>query len=212
MVSGSQSDGAGAGLEPFRSNNRGEVIAISDTEKVIPHRDPKPEKVQQVADISELLERSSGLVLTDYRGFTVAEKAELTRRLRQAGAEYHVVKNTLFRRAYAGRGEDPSDMLAGPTAVAFALEDPVAPAKVVLDFMRERKKGVVKGGVVEGRLYDVEGVTKLSQLPPKQVLLGQVVGSIQGPLAGLVFSLQGVLGNFVRTVQAIHDQKSGGEA
>jgi len=159
--------------------------------------------------MSELLDRAAGLVLTDYRGLTVADKAELTRRLRQAGAEYHVVKNTLFRRAYGERGEDPSGLLEGPTAIAFAMEDPVAPAKVVLDFIREKKKGVVKGGVVEGRIYDVEGVTKLSQLPSRPQLLAQVVGTIQGPLSGLVYSLQGVLGNFVRTVQAIHDQKAG---
>ena len=101
-------------------------------------------------------------------------------------------------------------MLEGPTAVIFALEDPAAPAKVIVDFIREKRKGVVKGGIVEGRVYDLKGVTALSELPSKEVLLGQVVGSIQGPLAGLVFSLQGVLGNFVRTVQAIHDQKAGG--
>lgn len=183
-----------------------EVIPIS--EKTIPHRPPKQEKVEQVTSISELLDRSQGLVLTDYRGLTVQEKADLTRRLRAAGAEFHVVKNTLFRLAYSERGEDPSGMLSGPTAIAFALEDPVAPAKVITDFIREKRKGVVKGGIVEGRVYDVEGVTKLSQLPPKDQLVAQVVGAIQGPLAGLVFSLQGVIGNFVRTVQAIHDQKA----
>ncbi len=186
------------------------MIPIS--EKVIPYREPKPEKVEQVAEIQELLGRSSGVILTDYRGFTVAEKAELTRRLRAAGAEYHVVKNTLFRRAYGEYGDDPSEMLSGPTAIAFALEDPVAPSKVLLDFIREKRKGVVKGGVVDGKVFDLDAVTELSKLPPKDVLIGQVVGSIQGPLAGLVFSLQGVLGNFVRTVQAIHDQKGGGES
>ena len=182
---------------------------ITIAEKTIPHRDPKPEKVEQVATISDLLDRSSGLYLTDYRGFTVAEKADLTRRLRAAGAEYHVVKNTLFKRAYGERGESADALLAGPTAVAFALEDPVGPAKVVLDFVREKKKGEVKGGIVDGKLYDVDSVKKLSELPPKDVLLAQVVGTIQGPLNGLVWSLQGVLGNFVRTVQAIHDQKAG---
>jgi large subunit ribosomal protein L10 len=99
-------------------------------------------------------------------------------------------------------------MLAGPTAVAFALEDPVMPAKVLLTFIREKRKGVVKGGVVDGRIFDLDAVTRLSELPPKDQLIAQVVGSIQGPLAGLVYSLQGVLGNLVRTIQAIHDQKS----
>jgi large subunit ribosomal protein L10 len=181
---------------------------ISINEKVIPHRDPKPEKVEQVATITELLDRSSGLVLTDYRGFTVAEKAELTRRLRDAGAEYHVVKNTLFRRAYAQRGEDPADMLEGPTAVVFALEDPVAPSKAVLDFIREKKKGVVKGGVVDGRVFDPEGVKQLAELPPKNQLLAQVAGTLQSPLSSMAYCLQGVLGGFARALQALHDQKN----
>jgi len=183
------------------------VITIA--EKTIPHRDPKPEKVEQVAYISDLLDRSGGLFLTDYRGFTVAEKTELTRRLRAADAEYHVVKNTLFKRAYAERGENPDTLLSGPTAVAFALGDPVQPAKIVLDFLREKRKGEVKGAIVDGKIFDVDSVKKLSELPPKDVLLAQVVGTIQGPLNGLVWSLQGVIGNFVRTVQAIHDQKAG---
>ena len=178
------------------------------SEKNIPYREPKPEKVEQVATITELLDKSNGLVLTDYRGFTVAEKAALTRKLREVNAEYHVVKNTLFRRAYGERGENLTELLEGPTAIAFALEDPVGPAKVITDFIKEKRKGTVKGGVVDGKLFDVEGITRLSQLPPKNVLIGQVVGAIQGPLAGLVFSLQGVIGNFVRTVQAIHDQKA----
>ena len=181
---------------------------ITIAEKTIPHRDPKPEKVEQVATISDLLDRSSGLFLTDYRGFTVAEKADLTRRLRAAGAEYHVVKNTLFRRAYGERGENADALLSGPTAVAFALEDPVAPAKIVLDFVREKKKGEIKGAVIDGKVIGVDAVKTLSELPPKEVLIAQVVGTIQGPVNGFVWGIQDLLAGFVRVVQAIHDQKA----
>jgi len=177
--------------------------------KTIPKKDPRPEKVAAVGGLSELLDRSQALVLTDYRGLTVSEKADLTRRLREAGAEYHVVKNTLFRLAYGERGDDLTPLLAGPTAIAFVLGDPVRPAKVLIDFIREKRKGEIKGGVVSGRLCNSEGVTTLSTLPSREVLLGQLVGWVQGPLAGLVFSLQGVLGNLVRTVQAVHDQRAG---
>lgn len=188
------------------------MITITVAEKVIPKRDPKPEKVQQVQTLSELLDRSAGLVLTDYRGLTVADKAELTRRLRDANAEYHVVKNTLFRLAYGERGEDPAALLAGPTAIAFALEDPVAPAKVITDFIKEKKKGTVKGGVVDGRLFDSEGVEQLAKLPPKPLLLAQVAGALQSPMSSMAFCLQGVLGNMARVLQAVHDQKSGAGA
>jgi large subunit ribosomal protein L10 len=187
--------------------NRGEVIPIS--EKVIPYREPKPEKVEQVATLTDLLDRSSAVLLADYRGLTVAEKADLTRRLREADAEFHVVKNTLFRRAYGERGEDPSEWLSGPTAVAFALNDPVTPSKVLLDFIKEKRKGVVKGGVVDGRLFDEKQITQLSQLPPKDQLIAEVLGSIQSPLTNMVFTLQGVLSEFLLTLQAIGDQQGG---
>lgn len=185
---------------------------ISVTEKVIPKRDPKPEKIEQVSTLSDLLDRSAGVVLTDYRGFTVAEKADLTRRLRAANAEFHVVKNTLFRLAYGGRGEDPSSVMAGPTAVAFALDDPVAPTKIVFDFMKEKKKGVVKGGIVDGRVFDNTGMEQLSKLPPKQQLLAQVAGTLQSPMSSMAYCLQGVLGNMARVLQAVHEQKAGPSA
>lgn len=181
-------------------------------EKTIPQREPRPDKVEQVERIAALLERSSGVLLTDYRGITVSEKADLTRRLRAAGAEFHVVKNSLFRLAYEGRGESVDEMLAGPTAVAFALEDPVGPSKVLLDFLRETRKGVLKGGIVEGRVYDPDAVRQLSTLPPKAQLLAEIIGSIQAPLTDLVFTLQGAVSEFLLTLQAIADQQGGGES
>lgn len=185
------------------------MSTISVAEKVIPKRDPKPEKIEQVSTLTDLLDRSAGVVLTDYRGLTVAEKADLTRRLREANAEYHVVKNTLFRLAYGERGENPETLLSGPTAVAFALDDPVAPAKVVSDFIREKKKGTIKGGIVDGRIFDAEGVEQLSKLPPKPQLLAQVAGTLQSPMSSMAFCLQGVLGNLARVLQAIQEQKAG---
>jgi large subunit ribosomal protein L10 len=183
-------------------------VSPISAEKTIPHREPKPEKVEQVQVISDLLDRASSVLLTDYRGLSVAEKAELTRRLRAVDAEYHVVKNTLFRRAYGQRGEDPGAMLEGPTAVAFALTDPVAPAKVLTDFIREKRKASVKGAVVDGKVFSAEGVTELSKLPPKEQLLAQVVGTIQSPLSSMAFCLNGLLGNFARALNALHEQKT----
>ncbi|MCC2670953.1 MAG: ribosomal protein [Armatimonadetes bacterium] len=187
-------------------------MSTISVEKVIPKRAPKPEKIAQVETLSDLLDRSAGVVLTDYRGFTVAEKAELTRRLRDANAEYHVVKNTLFRLAYAERGENPESLLAGPTAVAFALDDPVAPSKVISDFIREKKKGTVKGAIVDGRVFDAAGAEQLSKLPPKLQLLAQVAGTLQSPMSSMAYCLQGVLGNMARVLQAVHEQKSGAGA
>jgi large subunit ribosomal protein L10 len=164
--------------------------------------------VGAVAEIGALLEKSAGAILTDYRGLTVSEITELRKRLREQGAEYHVVKNTLFRRAL-NNGEGLNPFLEGPTAVAFALEDPVGPAKVLVDFIREKRKVAVKAGYIDGRVYTADQMTALSKLPSKQVLLGQAVGAIQSPMSGLVFTLQGVISKFVYTLQSIADQKAG---
>jgi large subunit ribosomal protein L10 len=166
------------------------------------------EKERAVQEIGELLTRSKGAILTDYRGLTVSEITELRRRLREQKAEYHVVKNTLFRRAMSN-GEGLVPYLEGPTAVAFALDDPVGPAKVLLDFMREKRKAALKAGFIDGRVYDLDQVTALSKLPSRPVLISQVVGAIQSPISGLVFTLQGVISNFVYTLQAIADKKGG---
>lgn len=169
---------------------------------------PTPEKAAAVERVSALLDRGVGAILTDYRGLTVAEITDLRRRLREQSAEYHVVKNTLFRRAVS----DPEPLapyLEGPTAVAFALEDPVGPTKVLIDFIREKRKVALKAGYIDGRVFNEQQLNELSKLPPKPILLGQVVGAIQSPISGLVFTLQGVISNFVYTLQAIADKKGG---
>jgi large subunit ribosomal protein L10 len=170
---------------------------------------PTAEKEQAIQDLTDLIGRSKGAILTDYRGFTVAEITELRKRLREQNAEYHVVKNTLFKRALQN-GEGLHPHLEGPTAVAFAMEDPVGPAKAVLDFIREKRKGEVKAGYIEGQIYTEPQVSELSKLPPREVLIAQVVGGIQAPLSGLVHTLNGIISDFVYTLQAIVDKQ--GEA
>jgi len=167
---------------------------------------PTAEKEQAIQDLTELIGRSHGAILTDYRGFTVSEITDLRKRLREHGAVYHVVKNTLFKRALQN-GEGLTPYLEGPTAIVFALQDPVAPAKTILDFIREKRKGVVKAGYIDGTVYTEPQVGELSKLPSRDMLIAQVVGGIQSPLSGLVGTLQGVLSNFVYTLQAIVDKQ-----
>jgi large subunit ribosomal protein L10 len=169
---------------------------------------PTAEKEQAIQELSDLIGRSKGAILTDYRGFTVSEITELRKRLREKGAVYHVVKNTLFKRAIQD-GEGLNQYLEGPTAIAFALEDPVAPTKALLDFIKEKKKGEVKAGYIEGVVYTEPQVDALSKLPPRDVLIAQVVGAIQSPLTSLVGTLDGIISNFVRTVQAVADKQGG---
>jgi len=149
------------------------------------------EKAQIVAEIRSKFEQSKGIVLGDYRGLTVAEVTKLRAKLREAGVDYRVLKNTLVRRAaqeVGVQGLDP--YLEGPTAVAFSA-DPVAPAKVLAEFAKTSKKFTLKAGVVEGKVVNADGVKALADLPPREVLLAMVLRGMQAPLAGMANVLQG---------------------
>lgn len=173
-------------------------------------KEPRADKVATVEEIRNTFHSAKATLLTEYRGLTVKEMTNLRRKLREAGGEYHVVKNTLFRRAI-GDALTPEleALLVGPTAIAVAYEDPVATAKVVLDFLRELRKPevAIKGGYLEGRVLEPEEVIALSKIPPRPIVLGQVVGTLQGPLTGFVGTFHGILSEFVRTLQAQSDQR-----
>lgn len=177
--------------------------------KQIPKRAPNAKKIEQVAQLRALLESSKGAILTDYRGLTVSEITDLRRRLQLVGAEYHVVKNTLFSIACSDAEAPLRDHLAGPIAVAFAPEEPAAAAKAIFDFIRDKRKSDVKVGYIDGVIYDSEGVRRLSQLPPRNVLLAEILGAIEAPISDFVGTLQGILNDFVWTLQAVQDQKAG---
>ncbi|HHW54923.1 MAG: 50S ribosomal protein L10 [bacterium] len=168
----------------------------------------RPEKEAIVAELKEKLEQSKAAILTDYRGLNVAAMTELRRLMREQGLEYRVVKNTLTRFAAQELGlDDLEPYLEGPTAIAFSFEDPVAPAKVIMDFAKEHKQLEVKAGLLRGKVIQPEGVKELADLPPREVLLAQVLGGLQAPIAGLVGVLNGAPRNLVYVLEAIRKQK-----
>lgn len=170
---------------------------------------PREDKIEVVRELREDIERSNALLLTDYRGLTVKEISALRRSLREAGAEYKVVKNSLFELAAESMADSGlPQLLEGPTAVAFVRNDPVLSAKVIADFMREHKTLSIKGGFVEGQLYTADQIQALSKVPPRDVLVAQLLGSIQLPISNLVGTLQGLVSSLVYTLQAVADQKA----
>jgi large subunit ribosomal protein L10 len=174
---------------------------------------PTPEKIAAVGELTGKLQRANLVVLTDYRGLTVRDLANLRRQLREAGVEYEVAKNTLLRLAAKNSGvEGADDLLTGPTAVAFCYDDIVAPAKTLTDFARTSRILNVRGAVLEGRLIGPEAVTRLATLPPVEQLHAEVVGAIGGPLAGFVGVLNGLLQTLVGTLEARGEQLGGGAA
>lgn len=173
---------------------------------------PNAQKEQTVSELRGIIAQSKGAILTNYRGLTVAEATTLRRKLRDADAEYHIVKNTLFKLALGNEiSPELDELLNGPTAIAFARKDVVAPTKALLDFLRDLKKQdiKVKGGYIDGKIYSVEQVTALSKLPPREAIISQLIGTLNGPASQLVGTLDGILGEFVRTVQAIADKQGG---
>ncbi len=169
---------------------------------------PRPDKVAAVSEIKDKLSKSQGIILTDFRGLNVAQATELRRKLREAGVEYKVTKNTLTIIAAKESGmDDLVPLLVGPTAIAFGYDDPVAPAKVLSDFAKANKALEIKGGMLEGKILDVDGVTALAELPSREQLLSHVARGMQAPISGLVNVLQGTIRNFVYALDAIREQK-----
>ncbi|MBP3941913.1 MAG: 50S ribosomal protein L10 [Christensenellaceae bacterium] len=155
-------------------------------------------KEAEVASIQEKISGSQGVVFYDYRGLTVAEVTALRNKMRAAGAEYKVLKNTMVKRAADNLGiEGLENVLEGPTAVIFGVDDPVAPAKILVDFIAEKKKTEIKGGILEGKeAIDPKAVANLAKLPSKEQLI-----------ANLMSVINGVTSKFVRTLEAIRVQK-----
>jgi len=168
----------------------------------------KEAKVKAVEEIKNKFGSSRAAILTDYRGLNVAEITELRRKLKEQDVEYKVVKNTLTSIAIKDFDYDLDEYLEGPTAIAFSYEDPVAPAKVLMDFAKNHKQLEIKAGVVEGKVADKSVIGELAKMPPKEQLLANAVGAIQSPLYGIVGVLQGTLRDMVYTLQAIHDKKA----
>ncbi len=165
-------------------------------------------KKNNVALLSEKLSRANMVILTDFTGMGVEEIREVKGQLRSAEGEFQVVKNTIAVRASAGTAlEGVQTHFKGPTAIVFGYLDPVGPAKALKTITDKQKKLKIKAGIFDGDVVDLESFRKIASLPSKQVLLGELVGRLNGPIAGFAGCLHGVLGQFVRTLQAVQNQR-----
>jgi len=165
-----------------------------------------------VTEIKQKFESSHSAVLIDYRGLTVAEVTDLRNQCRAAGIDYVVLKNTMINLAAEELGiKGLESHLKGPTAVAFGMKDAVAPAKVLTEFIKKVKKTEVKCGVVDNRVIDAKGVAALAELPPKEVLIARLMGSLNAPMTNCAGVLSAILRSAVYAVEAVRKQKAGEE-
>ncbi len=168
----------------------------------------RTEKQTAVEALTAKLTSATSIYVTDYAGLNVHNVTELRRRLRRAGVEYLVVKNTLALRALAEAKIAGLDAyFAGPTAVALTAADAAAAAKVLTDFAKEFQKPAVKAAVVDGQEVSPAQVKRLAQLPPREVLLSELAGALNAPLSGFVGVLSALLSNFVGAVEALKAQR-----
>ncbi|NLJ80848.1 MAG: 50S ribosomal protein L10 [Firmicutes bacterium] len=165
-------------------------------------------KVAMVKEIGDRLSRTQGAVITDYRGLNAGEMTVLRKELREAGVEFKVLKNTLAILAAKNQEmEELIPLLNGPTAFAFGYEDPVVAAKIISEFAKKNRVLEIKGGILEGKILDPDGVKELADLPSREVLLSMVARGMQGPIAGLVNVLQGNIRKLVYALEAVRQQK-----
>lgn len=153
-----------------------------------------------VDEIAANLDGAAGVVLVDHCGLTVEQDTQLRRKMREEGIIYKVYKNTMLTLAVKGTEFEPlTQHFEGPSAVAISKTDATAPARVVADFAKTAEKLEFKAGIVEGTYYDAKGIKAIASIPPREVLLGRLLGSMQSPIA-----------NFARVLNQIAEKQ--GEA
>lgn len=168
----------------------------------------KDDKIRIAQELNERFNKSTVVIVTDYKGLDVEAINQLRRKLREADVEYKVAKNSLLKRA----SEDTDvalikDSFKGPSAIALSYDDPVAPAKVLTDFAKENEKLEIKIGVMDGKVIDLAAIGALSSLPSREQLLSQVLSAMNAVPSSLVQALADVPRRLVNVLNAVKDQK-----
>jgi len=162
---------------------------------------PKVEQKQVVInEIKEKVSRAKSIIIVDARGLTVSDDTALRKKLREAGIDYKVYKNTMVEFAVEGSEFAPlKEHLAGPSTFAFSYDDPMLAAKLISKELKNMPKLEFKAGVVDGELYDAAGVTAIANIPPREELLSKLLGSFKSPMS-----------SFARVISQIAESKGNG--
>jgi len=172
----------------------------------------KDEKEQLVQALHDELEKSQAVFVTDYMGLTVERITKLRRDVKGAGGSYQVVKNTLLRRASEGTSaKGIEQFFVGPTAIAIAKTDAVAVAKALVNFAKDNEKFEIQAGMLGARAVNASDIQELSKMPPREVLLARMLGSLNAPVSNFVGVLSAIVSQLVYVLKAIENKKSQGE-
>ena len=170
----------------------------------------KSDKELAVTKLQEKIAKAQGMFFTDFAGINVEHMTELRREFRKSGIEYKVVKNTLAKIALKNvSGYDKVyDKLVGPTGIAFAYNDPAAPAKIIQKFKEKNEKFGVKACVIEKTVYDGSKLKELASMPSRAEIIASILGSLNSPISGVVGTINAVLRDVVGVLDAIEKKKA----
>ena len=169
----------------------------------------KDSKKEILQDLIVKLKESKGVVLTDYQGMNVFQISSLRNELKEKKVEFKVVKNTLMEKASEELNiKDLTKDLIGCTAIAFSSDDGVAPARLLKEYFEKNKTDLkIKSGLIDGRVFSAEKIMEIASLPSKDVLIAQMINGVKSPLYSLVFILQGPLRGLIYTLESVKKQK-----
>jgi large subunit ribosomal protein L10 len=170
---------------------------------------PRTEKLERVAELKQRIEGSNALLLAEYRGLTVSEITALRRSLREADASLAVVKNTLMQRAAAEAGLELSELLTGPSAVAFVGGDAVTAAKQIKAAAKQYPTLVLKGGFMDGQVLSAEDANRLADLESREVMLSKIAGLFKGEMSRAASTFQAAQSRFLSLLEAYREKVPG---
>jgi large subunit ribosomal protein L10 len=170
---------------------------------------PTPQKEEVLRDTGERIREVGGLYLADFSGMSVERISLLRKRCREQQVQFKVIKNTLLKRAFNERGiTDLDPFLNGPTGLVFHPSDSVVPAKILIDFAREFERPNVKAAIVDGRLFDTQAIKTLASLPSREVLLGQLLGTLIAPMTQFLAAVDAALRTPALMVDALERERT----
>jgi len=170
---------------------------------------PTPQKETVLKDTAERIADVRGIYLADFSGMTVEKLSLLRKKCREEGVQFKVIKNTLLKRAFNGRGiTELDDHLVGNTGLVFSPTNEMIPARILVDFAKEHEKPKVKAAVVDGRLYDSKAIAQLAKLPSREVMLSQVLSTFIAPMTQFLAAVNAALSTPANMVDALAREKS----
>lgn len=168
---------------------------------------PSKKNVQELTELQEKVDRANAMYIVEYQGLTHQQLEEARRELGDNEAEIAVTKNTLMNIALQSKDIDVANDLQGPNATLFAYGDGINTAKILKDFNKKYDLPKIKFGIFEGKVIDADGVLKIANLPPKDVLLGKLLGGMNAPISGFVYVLNANISKLAQVLKAIEEKK-----